>query len=158
MKSLAQKMCLVGLALAIALPIAAQDKDKKDKKDKKNGGGPVAELKKQLADAGLNADQQKKVDEAFAKHGPAIREAGKKAGDAPRRIADAKKKLRDDGKKGKELNEGARTEAKLTSEETAAVDEMDKHLDELRSDIAAVLTQEQKEKTKIGAKGKRKNK
>ena len=154
MKSLVQKLCLVGLALLIALPIAAQE----EKKNKKGGGSPVGQLKKQLEDAELTADQQKKVDEAFAKHGPAIEAAAKKAGDAPRRVNEAKKKLAADGQKGKALNAAARTEAKLTSDETAALDDMEKHLDELRSDIAAVLTQEQKEATKIGVKGKKKNK
>jgi hypothetical protein len=141
----------------IALPIAAQDKEKKDRKNKK-GGGPIAALKKQLEDANLTADQQKKVDEIIAKHQPAIQEASKKAGDAPKRINDAKKKLQDDGKKGKELNSAARTEAKLSSDEEKAVDELDQHSRELREEVAAVLTQEQKEKTKIGVKGKNKNK
>jgi hypothetical protein len=158
MKSLVQKLCLVGLALLIALPIAAQDKEKKDKKNGKKGGGPVAQLKKALADANLTADQQKKVDEIIAKHEPAIREASKKAGDAPARINEAKKKLVDEGKKGKQANEEARTAAKLSADEEKAVDELEKHTRELRDEVAAVLTQEQKEKTNIGVKGKKKNK
>jgi Spy/CpxP family protein refolding chaperone len=157
MKSLVQKLCLVGLAVMIALPIAAQDK--KEKKNGKKGGGnnPIGQLKKQLEDANLTAEQQKKVDEIVAKHETAIKEAAKKAGDAPRRLADARKKFQGE-KKGKELKEAARAEAKLTSDEQAAVDDLDKHLNQAREEIAAVLTQEQKEKTKIGLGKGKKNK
>lgn len=156
MKSLARRLLLVGLALAIALPLASAQ----EKKKKKGGGaGPIAALKKQLADANLSEEQQKKVEGIIAEHQPKIMAAAKKAGDAPKMVEQAKKRLREEGKKGKELNQGAIAAAKLTDEQKTAYDELQKATQDLRAAVAAVLTDEQRAATGLGkGKGKRKNK
>ena len=158
MKSLVQKLLLMSLAVAVALPLAAQDKDK-DKKKNKGGGEPaaVAAIKKNLEGVDLKDEQQKKIDELIAQYKPKLADAAKAAGDAPRKMKEARKKLQDEGKKGKELNAAVKDEAKLTDEEQKAYDKLESLGQELRTAVAAVLTDEQKEKAGFN-KGKKKKK
>jgi hypothetical protein len=157
MKSLVTKLLWVSLAVAIALPLAAQDKEKK--RDKKKGGAPgaVGQLKQALSKVELKEDQKKKIDDLFAQYTPKIRDASKAAGDAPKKIADAKKKVKEDGKKGKEAAAAVKTEAKLTAEEQTAYDKLEGLNQELRSAVMAVLTDEQKESAGLNKGRKKKN-
>jgi hypothetical protein len=157
MKSLVQKLLLLSLAVAIAVPLAAQDKEKK--KDKKNGGEPaaIAKMKGALAKAELKDDQKKKVDELVAQYSPKLSEAAKAAGEAPKKVGDAKKKLKDEGKKQKEINAEYKAVAKLTADEQAAFDKLEKLGEEFRAAVLAVLTDEQKDKAGL-SKGKKKGK
>lgn len=158
MKSLVQKLWLVGLAVVIALPLAAAQKEAKDKEKKKGGGGPVAALKKQISDLDLTAEQKTKIDDIFAESTPKIEAAMKKAGDGPKKLADAREKAKGEGKKGKELAEAAKSAAKLTPDEQAGVDELEKATSGMRSAVAAVLTDEQKDKAGLTKKKKKKDK
>ena len=154
MKSLVQKLLWLSLAVAIALPLAAQDKEKK----KKAGNtGPVAQLKKALSELDLKEEQQAKIDEIIAKFAPKIAEAAKAAGAGPRKLAEAKKSISAEGKKGKELAAAVKEAANLSADEQAGVDKLAGLNTELRAAVAAVLTDEQKEKAGFN-KGKKKKK
>ena len=155
MKSLVRKLGLLSLALIIALPLAAQDKEKK----KKNGSEPeaVAKIKKALADVDLKEDQKKKVDDLVAQYTPKLNDAAKAAGEAPRKMKEANKKAKDDGKKGKELAAATKEGAKLTPEEQTAYDKLESLQQEFRSAVMAVLTDEQKEKAGLNKGKKKKN-
>jgi Spy/CpxP family protein refolding chaperone len=155
MKSLVQKLLLLSLLVAIALPLAAQDKEKKKKG---GGGGAVAQLKKTISSLDLSEDQKKKIEGVFAEFQPKIAEATKAAGDAPKRVADARKKLSEEGKKGKELNAAATAAAKLSADEQKAVDKLSSLTQDLRTAVAAVLTDEQKDKAGLSKGKKKKNK
>ena len=156
MKSLVQKLLLLSLAVAIALPLAAQDKEKKKNK---GGGAPsaVADVKKKLADVDLKEDQKKKVDDIVAEYTPKLAEATKAAGEAPKKINEARKKAKEDGKKGKEAQAYVKDNAKLTAEEQTAYDKLESLNSEFRSAVAAVLTDEQKEKAGLNKGKKKKN-
>jgi hypothetical protein len=156
MKSFAQKMLWLSLAVLIALPLAAEDK----KKDKKKAGGEpaaVAQLKKQLANVDLKEEQKKKVEELCAEYAPKMREAAKAAGEAPKKVAEAKKRLKDEGKKGKEAAAALKSTANLTAEEQAAYDKLESLNQEFRTAVMGVLTEEQKEQAGLN-KGKKKKK
>jgi hypothetical protein len=153
MKSLMHRLMLVGLAVVIAIPIAVAQEQKAKKKG--GGGGPIGQLKRQLADAGLTEEQQKKVEGIISEYQPKVAAANKKAGDANKLVNDARKKLREEGKKGRELDDAAVAAAKLTPEQKEGYDELQKLTRDLRAAVAAVLTDEQKEKAGL-AKGKKK--
>ena len=158
MKSYARRMMLVGLAVLIALPLAAAQKEAQEKEKKKKGGsGPIESLKKELEAVGLTAEQKKKVEDIVTEHQPKIAAAVKKAGDAPKLIAEARKRLKEEGKKGKELNQGSIDAAKLTAEQKAGYDELQSATAAFRSAVAAVLTDEQKEKAGLTKKKGKKN-
>jgi hypothetical protein len=153
MKSLMHRLMFVGLAVVIAIPIAVAQEQKAKKKG--GGGGPIGQLKRQLADAGLTEEQKKKSDAIIAEYEPKVAAATKKAGDAPKLVNDARKKLREEGKKGKELNDGAVAAAKLTPEQKEGYDELQRVTQDLRAAVAALLTDEQKQKAGL-TKGKKK--
>jgi hypothetical protein len=152
MKSLVNKFLLLGVALLIALPIAAQEKKKK------NGApGQIGNIQKSLGKIELKEEQKKKIDGIFAEFTPKLQDASKKAGDAPKRINEAKKKLQEEGKKGKDLNEAVKNAVTLSDDEKAAVADLEKLNAELRSAVAAVLTDEQKEAAGFNKGKKKKN-
>jgi Spy/CpxP family protein refolding chaperone len=157
MKSLMQRLCLVGLAVVIALPLVAQDDKKKDRK--KDGGmnKAVAGLKKALSEVSdITPEQQKKIDAVIAEYTPKLQDAAKKAGEGPKKLAQANKKLKDEGKTGKELKAAAAAEAKLTADEQAGVDEVERVGREMRNAVGAILTDAQKEKAGLNKGGKKK--
>ena len=156
MKSLVQKLFLLSLAVAVALPLAAQDKEKKKNK---GGDGPraIAQVKKSLSEVDLKEDQTKKIDELVANYKPKLADAEKAAGDAPKKINEAKKKLKDEGKKQKEINAALKDTAKLTADEQAGYDKLESLEREFRAAVAAVLTDEQKEKAGFNKGKKKKN-
>ncbi|MGE0757786.1 MAG: hypothetical protein AB7O38_12225 [Pirellulaceae bacterium] len=154
MKSFVRRLLLVGLAVLVALPLAAAQQEKK----KKGGGaGPVAALKKQIAQVELTDEQKKKVEAIIAEHQPKVAAAMKEGGAAQKMVEAAKKQLKSDGKKGKELNEGAVAAAKLTDEQKAGYEKLQKAVQDMRAAVAATLTPEQRERAGL-AKGKKKNK
>jgi hypothetical protein len=158
MKSLVHKLMLVAVAVAIALPMAAAQQEKEKKEKKKGGGGAIAQLRAQLADADLNAEQKKKVDGIISEYEPKLAAAQKKAGDGLRMRDDARKKFKEDGKKGKDLNEAVRDYVgKMPAEQRAGIEEYESLRTDLNNAVAAVLTDDQKEKAKL-TKGKGKKK
>lgn len=149
MKNVLKTMCLLALAVAIALPIAAEDKKKKKKKAAKKGS-PTAALVKRVKAAGVSEETLKKVEDIAASFNAKIAEAQKGLGDARQKIASARKKAQEDGKKGKELQAAVRA-VELTDEQRAAQKQLQALNRELNSKIAAVLTPEEREKAKIRA-------
>jgi Spy/CpxP family protein refolding chaperone len=155
MKSLVHRLMFVGLAVAIALPMAAAQQEKEKKKGG-GGGGPIAQLRQQLADVDLNAEQKKKIDDIIAEYEPKVAAARKKAGDALKMRDDARKKFKDEGRKGKDLNEAVKDAvSKLSPEQQKGLDEYDQVGRDLNNAVAAVLTDEQKAKAGL-TKGKKK--
>ncbi|MBP85215.1 MAG: hypothetical protein CMJ64_00620 [Planctomycetaceae bacterium] len=151
MKNVLKTMCLLALAVVIALPLAAEDKKKKKKKGGKRGS-PTAALVKKVKAAGVSEETLKKVEEIAASFNTKIAEARKGLGDARQKIAAARKKAQDDGKKGKELQAAVRA-VELTDEQKAAQKELQGLNRELNTKVAALLTPEQRQKTKIGGGG-----
>jgi hypothetical protein len=77
MKNVLKTMCLLALAVVIALPLAAEDKKEKKKKKGNKGGGPTAALVKRVKAAGVEGDTLAKVEKLAKEYGAKIAEANK---------------------------------------------------------------------------------
>jgi hypothetical protein len=162
MKSFFSK-CVVAFALLsctfLSLSAYAQKEEKKGKK----APDPTAGVAKKLEAVELTAEQKTKIDAIKAEHGPKLTAAQEKVSKAltpeqvkARREAMAAAKAA--GKKGKEAAEDVKAALKLTPEQEKGFADAEK---ELRDCTAAftkavvdVLTDEQKEKAKLGGKKK----
>jgi len=149
MQQLMKKLTLAVLALAIAIPLAAQDK-----KNKKGGANPLANFVKKAKEANLSEEQLKKVEELAAEYGKKITAANAKLGDAGPARAKARKAAVAEGKKGKDLQAAVDAAVKLTDEQKAAVKEADELNQQFRAEVAKLLDDQQREK--LGLKGKKK--
>jgi hypothetical protein len=138
------------LTVAFVAPAVAADKKKK---------APIAvKVPKGIE---LNADQKTKLDALNKEFGPKLAECRKKAAsiitaDQKKARAEATKKAKADGKKGKELRAAANTAVAITADQKAQQTECKKAMGalnkEVRTQFAALLTDEQKAKIKGGKK------
>ena len=138
------------LTLSFVAPAVAADKKKKT---------PVAiKVPKSIE---LSAAQKTKLDALNKEFGPKLAECKAKAGsivtkDQKKARVEALKKAKADGKKGKELRAAADAALALTADQKAQQAETKKALlalnKEIKTQFAAILTDEQKAKRKQGNK------
>ena len=138
------------LTLSFVAPAVAADKKKKT---------PVAiKVPKSIE---LTADQKTKLDALNKEFGPKLAECKVKAGsivtkDQKKARVEALKKAKADGKKGKELRAAADAALALTADQKAQQAETKKAVmalnKEIKTQFAAILTDEQKAKRKQGNK------
>ena len=138
------------LTVAFVAPAVAADKKKK---------APIAvKVPKGIE---LTADQKTKLDTLNKEFGPKLAECRKKAAsiitaDQKKARAEATKKAKADGKKGKELRAAADAALALSADQKAQQTETKKALlalnKEIKTQFAAILTDEQKAKRKQGNK------
>ena len=138
------------LTVAFVAPAVAADKKKK---------APTAvKVPKGIE---LTVDQKTKLDALNKEFGPKLAECRKKAAsiitaDQKKARAEATKKAKADGKKGKELRAAANTAVAITADQKAQQTECKKAMGalnkEVRTQFAALLTDEQKAKIKGGKK------
>ena len=109
----------------------------------------------------LTADQKTKLDTLNKEFGPKVAECRKKAAsiitaDQKKARAEATKKAKADGQKGKELRAAADAALALTADQKAQQTETKKAVmalnKEIKTQFAAILTDEQKAKRKQGNK------
>ena len=141
------------LAVSFVTPVMAADKKKKK--------APTAvKVPKGIE---LTADQKTKVDALNKEFGPKLAECRKKAAsiitaDQKKARTEAVKKAKADGKKGKEVQAAANAAVAITADQKTQQTECKKAMGalnkEIRTQFAALLTDEQKAKLK-GAKKKK---
>ena len=141
------------LAVAFAAPAVAADKKKKK----------VPNVVRVPNTIELTADQKTKVEALNKEFGPKLAECKKKANgiitaDQKKARAAATKKAKADGKKGKELRTAANAAFAITADQKAQQAECKKAMGalqkQIRTQFAALLTDEQKAKIKAGKKKK----
>ena len=141
------------LTVAFTAPAVAADKKKKK----------VPNVVKVPKGIELDADQKTKVEALNKEFGPKLAECRKKQAsiitkDQKKARAEAVKKAKADGKKGKELQAAANAVLALTDDQKAQQVECKKAIGALQKEIktqfAALLTDEQKAKIKGGKKKK----
>ena len=140
------------LTVAFVAPAVAADKKKKT---------PVAIKAPKSIE--LTADQKTQLDALNKEFGPKLAECKAKANsiitaDQKKARAEATKKAKADGKKGKELRAVANAAFAITADQKAQQTETKKAMGalqkEIRTQFAALLTDEQKAKLKAGKKKK----
>ena len=141
------------LAVSFVTPVMAADKKKKK--------APTAvKVPKGIE---LTADQKTKVDALNKEFGPKLAECRKKAdgiitADQKKARTEAVKKAKADGKKGKEVQAAANAAVAITADQKTQQTECKKAMGalnkEIRTQFAALLTDDQKAKLK-GAKKKK---
>ena len=140
------------LTVAFVAPAVAADKKKKTT--------VAVKVPKSIE---LSADQKAKVDALNKEFGPKLAECKKKANsiitaDQKKARTEAMKKAKADGKKGKELRAAADAALAITADQKAQQTECRKATSalqkEIRTQFAALLTDEQKAKIKAGKKKK----
>ena len=141
------------LTVSFVAPVVAADKKKKK--------APAAvKVPKGIE---LTADQKTKVEALNKEFGPKLAECKAKANsiitaDQKKAKADAMKKAKADGKKGKELRDVVNAAFAITADQKAQQAETKKAMGalqkEIRTQFAALLTDEQKAKIKGGKKKK----
>ena len=141
------------LAVSFVTPVMAADKKKKK--------APTAvKVPKSIE---LTADQKTKVDALNKEFGPKLAECRKKAAsiitaDQKKARTEAVKKAKADGKKGKEVQAAANAAVAITADQKTQQTECKKAMGalnkEIRTQFAALLTDEQKAKLKGGKKKK----
>ena len=129
--------------------------------DKKKKKAPTAvKVPKSIE---LTADQKTKLEALNKEFGPKLAECRKKSAsiitaDQKKAKADAMKKAKADGKKGKELRDAVNAAFAITADQKAQQAECKKATSalnkEIRTQFAALLTDEQKAKLKGGKKKK----
>jgi hypothetical protein len=141
------------LAVSFVTPVMAADKKKKK--------APTA-VKVPMG-IELTADQKTKVDALNKEFGPKLAECRKKAAgiitaDQKKARAEAVKKAKADGKKGKEVQAAANAALAITADQKTQQAECKKAMGalnkEIKTQFAALLTDEQKAKLKGGKKKK----
>ena len=141
------------LAVAFVAPAVAADKKKKK--------APIAvKVPKGIE---LTADQKTKLDALNKEFGPKLAECRKKAAsiitaDQKKARAEATKKAKADGKKGKELRAAVNAALAITADQKTKQAETKKAMaalnKQIKTQFAALLTDEQKAKLKGGKKKK----
>ena len=157
MKNLLKSLVLVCLAVAIAMPLAAQDEKKKKRKKGANNRSFVVSFVKRVTDKGveLTDEQTAQIKKLQDEAGPKIAEANKVIGKKRRELNAARKKATKDGKKGKEAQAAAEAAVGLTAEEKAALAKARELQTGFQKAVTAVLTPEQKKKAGL-VRGNRK--
>ena len=141
------------LAVSFVTPVIAADKKKKK--------APTA-VKVPMG-IELTADQKTKLDALNKEFGPKLAECRKKAAgiitaDQKKARAEAVKKAKADGKKGKEVQAAANAALAITADQKNQQAECKKSMQalnkEIKTQFAALLTDDQKAKLKGGKKKK----
>jgi len=158
MKNLLKSLVLVCLAVAIAMPLAAQeDKKKKKKKGANNRSALTAFVKKVSDKVDLTDEQEAKIKKLQEEATPKLAEANKVIGKKRRELGAARKKAIADGKKGKEAQAAAEAAVGLTADEKAALAKTREIQTGFQKAVAGLLTDEQKAKAGL-VRGKKKKK
>lgn len=160
MKKLLTSLVLVCLAVAIAMPLSAED----EKKKKKKGGNKarqsaLAKVAKQIkSKVDLTDEQEAKIKKLVEDAEPKLAEANKVIGKKRGELGAARKKAQADGKKGKEAQAAAEAAVGLTAEEKAALGKSREITQGFQKAVRALLTPEQQEKAGLKRGGKKKKK
>lgn len=149
MRSVVRTLLSLSLAVVIAMPLLAADKEKKARKPRKKPD-PAARILKKLEKAELTDEQVAKIKELACACAEKTKEARAKAALTDEQKA-AMKKAREEGKKGEEL----RKVVTLTEAQTAAMKEAREAQAAMMKEVLALLTPEQKEKAGVKERGKR---
>jgi hypothetical protein len=160
---------IFGLLVAlIASPLAAQDENKAKKKAQRGNQEVIAQqLAAQLEKAKLTDEQKKKIDEIRAKYSEKVLAIRQELGSImtkERRQAEkaAREKAKAEGKKGAELEAAITAALNLNDEEKRTREEaqakMKKVQGEIRQEVLAVLTDEQKQAAGLNKQNKKKQK
>jgi hypothetical protein len=149
MKRVARVLLSLSLAVLIAVPLAAAEKERKGKKGPRKPD-PAAAILKKLEKAELTEEQVAKIKELAAANFEKTAEARAKAALTDEQKA-AMKKAREEGKKGPELKNAVT----LTEEQQAAMKEVREAQAAMMKEVLALLTPEQREKSGIKAPGKK---
>jgi len=147
MKRVGTNLLSLALALVIAAPLFAADKERKKKPRKKPD--PAARVLKRFEKAELTEEQVAKVKELAAKVAKETAECRKKAAltpDQQKARKEAMEKAKAEGKEGRELYAAARDAVKLSPDQEAAMKEVRKAQDAMMKEIMGMLTDEQKAK------------
>ena len=158
------------LAAIIALPaLAVQDDVKGKRKGNRGRQNAANQLIKSLEPVGLTEDQIAKVKELGKVAGAKMKKMQEAAGITPALIkkrAEVMKSMKDSDKKGKDRTAAVNKEAGVTDAQAAALVEVNKVRTKFKSEVIALLSDEQKEKlpeqlqraANAGKKGKGKGK
>jgi hypothetical protein len=133
------------IAVLIAAPVCAADKEKKERK-KPN---PAASILKRLEKAELTDEQVAKVKDVAAKIAEKRAEIMKATAMTPEQKkarSEAMKKAKAEGKSPKEAMEAVKAAVKLTPEQQKAMDEARACAAAMMKEVMALLTDEQKAK------------
>jgi len=147
MKRVGTNLLSLVLALVVAAPLFAAEKERKKKPRKKPD--PAAGVLKRLEKAELTDEQIAKVKELAAKVAKETAECRKKAAPTPEQQKarkEAMEKAKAEGKEGRELFAAVRGAVKLTPDQEAAMKEVRKAQDDMMKEIMGMLTDEQKAK------------
>ena len=159
-------LATLSLAVILTVPSFAQEKAKGKKK---RGRQPqaIGALNKSLQKASLTEEQQTKIKAVFAKYAAKLKEVNQErtqliGADTLKKMNAARKKAQQDGKKGKALQEAALSAAGLTGEKLEQFNAIRKKNSsvtlELKKEVVALLTDEQKQKAAIKLPKARKKK
>ncbi|HJN12909.1 MAG TPA: Spy/CpxP family protein refolding chaperone [Pirellulaceae bacterium] len=161
MKNVLKSLVLVCLAVAITLPLAAQDAKKKKKKGNANKARQTAfgnYVKQLSAKVDLTEEQTAKIKKLQSEAQPKLAEANKVVGKKRRELGAARKKAVADGKKGKAAQAAAEEAVGLTAEEKAALAKTREIQQGFQKAVLALLTPEQRKKAAPNRGGKKKKK
>lgn len=158
MKRVLGQLALLALAVAIAIPLSAQDGAQKKKK-KAEKAAPFAGIVKTLEEkASLTEEQATKIKELQKELGAKLTEADGVIGPKRKSLAEARKKAASEGKKGKDAMEAAAAAVGLTEAEKAAMETTQRVQSEFQRAVYALLTPEQREKAGLKALPEKKKK
>ena len=155
MKTIIHTLSILLLAFAFAAPAYSADNEKKKKKKP----APAAVRVPKAIE--LNEDQKAKVEALNTEFGPKLAACRKEAAgvitaDQKKARAEAMKAAKAAGKKGKELREAAEAAFKVTEDQKQQLARCKKDMGalqkEIRTQFAAILTDDQKAKLKGGKK------
>jgi hypothetical protein len=166
MKRVLNSLILAFLAVLIAAPLAAQEEKKAKKKAQRGNQEVIAQqLAAQLEKANLTDEQKKKIDEIRAKYSEKVLAIRKELGaimTRERRQAEkaAREKAKAEGKKGAELEAAVTAALNLNEEEKKTREEAQAKMKtvqgEIRAEVLAVLTDEQKQAAGLNKQNKKK--
>ena len=161
----ARTVLTLALVLVMATALAAAPKKGKGKKGKKAPPCPAAQrVDRMLSGVELTDEQKTKLGEIKKEFGPKLMEVMKKMDvltpEQKKARAAAAKEAKAAGKKGKEAREAIDAAVKMTEEQKDKIAEVRKEMrpleKELREQVLAVLTDEQKQQVKKPHGGKKK--
>ncbi|MBC8869086.1 MAG: hypothetical protein H8E44_06695 [Planctomycetes bacterium] len=156
----ARLILVTTVALAIAIPLMAQEKPKR----KPVKLAPIAEAMLRMMNLGetlksleLTDEQQEKLKAIREETGPAMKEIMEKMGEIvteeqKKAFEDAAKKAKEEGKKGRAFFAAVQSAAELTDEQQEKMDKLAPEIQavqrKMMKSIMGILTPEQKEKMK----------
>ncbi|MCH7728295.1 MAG: Spy/CpxP family protein refolding chaperone [Planctomycetes bacterium] len=153
MKRVAKSLVLVALMLAVALPLAADEK--KAKKERKKRPSAAAAFLKRVAKAELTEEQVAEVNKIAAGLQDKIAAATKNVGltaEQRKARAAASKKAKADGLKGKEAQAAIAKATNLTQQQLEAQAKVRAARAERQKAFLGVLTADQKKKAGLSKK------